>query len=162
MGESSFIEGDIVSFTTGADEGVAEGFTPVCAHGFAGMAAIALADAVSVEDGTADFSEFFFVNPGLAHGHDITAVVEHEAVAVRVTKVIKGGDGARRVVIHGANSGGATIDPDEFDVSFGCVFSDPLSVGFFIFPSPEDVARFVDDPGDFCAFIISAADFFRS
>ena len=157
-GEAAVGDGFVVGFAAGTDEGVADAAAPDLGHAFAGVAAVALADGVAGEDGAFDFAEVAFVNPGLGDGHDVAAVVEHEAVAVRVAEEVEGGDGSRGLAVHGGDGLTTGVDPDEFGVAFGGLFADPGGVGFAVFPTAGDVAGFVNDPDDFGLFAVGAAE----
>lgn len=156
-GHFSFGEGGVVGFSFGSDEGGAEGAFPDGGHAFAGVAAPALAEGVFVKGAAVDFAKVFFVNPSLADGHDVAAVVEHEAVSVGVAEEVEGGDVAK--AIDGGNGLAASADPDESGFAFGSLFGDPFGVGFAVLPAAELVAVFVDDPGDGGAFAVGFFDF---
>lgn len=138
-------DGCVVGFAFGSDKRDANITAPNGTHTFAGVAAVALAESVFVESPSADFSQVFFVNPSLADSHHIGAVIEHEAVTVGVAEEVKGDDVA--AAIDGGDGLITGIDPDQFGVSLGGLFSDPLGVWLAIFLSANDVARFVNDPG---------------
>ena len=137
-------DGFVVGFAFGSDKRDADFTAPNGAHAFAGVAAVALAESVFVERPSADFSQVFFVNPSLADSHHIGAVIEHEAVTVGVAEEVEGDDVT--AAIDGRDGLIAGIDPDQFGVSFGGLFCDPLGIGLAIFLSANDVARFVNDP----------------
>jgi len=103
FGEAVFVKDGVVGFATSADEGVADFLAPDGAHAFTGVAAVALAEGGASEDGAADATEVVFVNPGLADGHDVTAVVEHEAVAIGVAKEVEGDNGVSRASVEGVD-----------------------------------------------------------
>ena len=52
-----------------------------------------------------------FMNVGFTSAHDVTAVIEHEAVTVRVPKEIKGCNGFGRLAIDSANHALTGRDP---------------------------------------------------
>lgn len=92
-------------------------------HTFTCVAAPALAKGILREDAAVDLLEVSFVNPGLADCHYVTAVVEHEAVAVGVTKKIESNDISLEV--DRGNYLSASIDPNKLSISFDCLFFDP-------------------------------------
>ena len=150
-------DGFVVGFAFGSDKRDANLTAPNGAHTLAGVAAVTLAKSVFVESPSADFSQVFFVNPSLADSHHIGAVIEHEAVTVGVAEEVEGDDVA--TAIDGGDGLIAGIDPDQFGVSFGGLFSDPLGVWLAIFLSANNVARFVNDPGQAGIFAMNFPKF---
>ena len=113
----------IVGFSFGANEGESHMAFPNGRHTFTCVAAPALAKGILREDAAVDLLEVSFVNPGLADCHYVTAVVEHEAVAVGVTKKIESNDISLEV--DRGNHLSASIDPNKSSISFDSLFFDP-------------------------------------
>ena len=121
------------------------------------MAAVTLTGGILIEGTSADFTEIFFVNPSLADGHDIAAVIDEEAVLVRVAEEIEGDDVA--LSVDRGDGLRASADPDELGFALGGLFLDPRGVGFAVFFSSEDVTGAVDDPSDGGIFTIGTVEF---
>ena len=159
-GESSKGKGGVIGLSLGSNEGESESALPHGTHTLAGMAAPALAGGVFGKGSTANFAEIFFVNPSLANGHDVTAVVEHEAEPVGVPEEVEGADVA--ACVDGGDGLGAGADPDESGLSLGCLLGDPSGVGISVFTATADVAIFVNDPSDGDVIAVSFAEFIHA
>ena len=72
----------VVGLSASADERDSELAFPSAGHAFASVATPALAEGIFIKDASADFAKVIFMDPALADGHDVAAVVEHEAVFI--------------------------------------------------------------------------------
>jgi hypothetical protein len=113
----------VVSFSLCANEGKSHMAFPDGRHAFTCMATPALAKGILREYSAVDLLEVSFVNPGLADCHYVTTVVEHEAVAVGVTKEIESND--IPLEVDRGNRLIASIDPNKLSSSFDSLFFDP-------------------------------------
>ena len=86
------------------------------------------------------------MNPSLGNGHYLTAIVEHEGVAIGVSEEIEGMNGTGRKRVNRIDCFRAIFDPDESAVALGCLRLDPLRIGLSIALGTVNVAGSVYNP----------------
>ena len=106
---------------------------PDLTHAFSGVAAPALAVSVFGKDRTLDLGEIIFVKPDRGGTDDVVAVIEHEAVLVRVAEEIECLDRAAWAVVDFLNELAGAIEPDQRDVSLFGQVGNPSGVRLAIF-----------------------------
>lgn len=136
----------VIGFTRGPDESIAQFSTPGLAHAFPGVTTVALTNGPFAEHGSFDSPQISFVDPSLRDGHDAIAVVEHEGIAIGVSKKVESINRPGRAFVDGFDSLIPALNPDELAFPFISLILDPLGIGFSVTTGPADVARSVDDP----------------
>ena len=112
------------------------------------MASPGLAKGVAIEDRALDATQVVLVDPSFAGGHDFIAVVEEEAVLVRMSEKIEIGHRAARQGIQAGKKFVAGIQPHQLGTALGGLLLNPSGVGFAVFATTGHVAGLVDHPDD--------------
>ena len=110
------------------------------------MAAIALADGPLRKDRAPDLPKVPLVNPGLGYGHDLIAIIEHEAIPVGVAEKVKGEDRTSGPGIDCGDRLRSASYPDELAVAFVGLLLNPGGIGFPIGDCTSHVSGPVNDP----------------